>query len=258
VFTLGWSRRLRFLKRGILMPHSRVSLVLALALACAGVAHADIWNNGDLTTYTQSSWGGDPSVDGGAALLVGSYDTVYAGNFGLVTVGSSSVFTMTFTDADSVRTYLPSIGFFAPLNGSIMDPIATASGAFGGEVLGLELNVDFSDAALLPGTSGLRFGDLALDSFTGTLSVLNGLTVRQFLGDVNTLLGGGTAAFTIADLGGTVGGVNASFSDGTPTSFAQSHLVAPTTASTVPEPSSWLLMIPAVFGVVWSRRLRTL
>lgn len=236
------------------MAHSRISFLLAVALACAGTSHADIWNNGDLTTYTQSSWGGDPGVDGGAALLDASYDTVYAGNFGLVTVGSNSRFTMTFTDADSVRTYLPSIGFFAPLNGSVLNPISTASGAFGGEVLGLELNVDFSDAGLLPGSSGLRFGDLVLANFSPFFSPFNGLTVRQFLGDMNTLLGGGTTIFTIADLGGTVGALNAAFSDGTPTAFAQAHLVAPTSSSAVPEPSSLLLMITAMLGLGWYRK----
>src|SRR5581483_638461 len=164
---------------------------------------------------------------------------------GLVTVGSSTGFTMTFTDAASVRTYLPSIGPFAPLNGSVLDPILTSSGAFGGEVLGLELNVDFSDAGLLPGSSGLRFGDLLLENF-GAEPVFNGLTLRQFLGDVNTILGGGSSAFTIADLGSTVGDLNAAFSAGNPSAFAQTHLVAPTSSSTVPEPSSWALMITVV------------
>ena len=81
--------------------------LFVLLLACAGAANADIWHNGDLTTYSQSSWGGDPSFDAGAALLVASYDTVYAGTFGLVSVGSTSRFTMTFSDAASVLPYLP-------------------------------------------------------------------------------------------------------------------------------------------------------
>ena len=35
---------------------------------------------------------------------------------GGVVVGSASRFVMVFTDADSVRKYMPSIGPFAPLN----------------------------------------------------------------------------------------------------------------------------------------------
>jgi hypothetical protein len=62
---------------------------------------------------------------------------------------------------------------------------------FGGNVLALQLDVDFSDAGVLGGTSGLAFGDLRMCNFT-TLSALNGMTVRQYLALVNTLLGGGT------------------------------------------------------------------
>ena len=241
--------------KGVLIAHSRVSLVLALSLVGGSAAHADIWHAGDLTTYTQASWGGDPSLpDPGAALLVASYDAVYSSTFGIVTVGSASGFTMSFTDTDSVRAYLPSIGTFSPLNGSSLNPISTGSGGFGGEVLGLKFNVDFSDAGLLPGSSGLRFGDLLLENFSAE-PVFNGLTVRQFFGDLNVLLGGGSSAFKIADLGTTIQDINASFGNGTPTAFAQEHLVAPTSAGTVPEPSNWLPIF-AVFGLGWTRRLR--
>src|SRR2546422_298420 len=108
--------------------------------------------------------------------------------FGVVIVGSTSGFTMAFTDATSVQTYLPAIGPFAPLNGSVLNPISTSSRGFGGETLALELNVDFSDAGFLPGTSGIRFGDLILANFS-TVPAFNGLTVRQFLDDENTCLG---------------------------------------------------------------------
>ena len=101
------------------MLYSKLWMGLALVLAYADAAHGDTWHNGDLTTYTQSSWGGDPRIDGGAALLAARYDTVYAGTFGLVTVGSSSGFTMTFTDADSVIAYLPSIGFLRHSTGAL-------------------------------------------------------------------------------------------------------------------------------------------
>ncbi len=208
--------------------------LFVLLLACAGAANADIWHSGDLTTYTQASWGGDPGIDGGATLLDASFDTVYGATFG-VTVGSFSRFTMSFTDAGSVRAYMPSVGPFAPLNGTVLNPISTSSGAFGGEVLGLEFNVD-----------------LILENFS--TPAFNGLTVRQFLGDGNTLLGGGSSVFTIADLGTTVHDVNVSFFDGTPSTFAQQHLVAPTSA--VPEPSSLRLVIAVALGLGVPYRLR--
>lgn len=234
---------------------------LALLVAFSGTGRADVWQVGDLTTYHQGSWGGcNPTCgpfDGGAVLLDGSFNSVYAGTGGVI-VGSASGFTMVFTDADSVRAYLPSIGPYAPLSGSVVNPVSTVSGAFGGEVLALEFNVDFSDAGLLPAATGLRFGDLLLENFSNgpfvNQEAFNGLTVRQFLGDVNTLLSGGSSVFTIADIGTAISSLNASFFGGTPQLFAQEHLVAPTSASTVPEPSTWLFLIPAIFGLGWIRR----
>jgi hypothetical protein len=245
--------------------YSMTKNFLMLLLVCAGAANADTWQTGDLTTYNQGSWGGcvtncDPSFpDPGAVLLDASFNTVYAGTGGVI-AGSASKFTMAFTDADSVRAYMPSIGPFAPLNGSVVNPGSTPSGAFGGEVLALEFNVDFSDAGLLPGTSGLRFGDLILENFTAGPFVnqesFNGLTVRQFLADENILLSGGSTVFSIADLGTAASDMNASFSNGKPSAFAQAHLVAPASASTVPEPSGWLLMTAGCLGLVRTRRRR--
>src|SRR5712691_9790 len=223
--------------------------LFVLLLACASAANADIWHNGDLTTYTQASWGGDPGIDSGAALLDASFDTVYGATFG-VTVGSFSRFTMSFTDAGSVRAYMPSVGPFAPLNGTVLNPISTSSGAFGGNVLALQFNVDFSDAGFLPGASGIPFGNLILENFT-TMPALNGLTVRQFLADENTCLGGGSCLYSVTDLDFdlTLLNVNSSFFDGTPSTFAQQHLVAPVSASPVPEPSSLRLVIAVMLGL---------
>ena len=127
--------------------------VLAILLGCAGSARATVWNVGDLTTYTEANWGGDPPLDAGSILLTNSFDTVYGPTFG-VTVGSFSGFTLSFTSATTVLAYMPSIGPFAPLNGNELDVGSTASGGFGGETLGLEFNVDFSDAGLTSGNFG--------------------------------------------------------------------------------------------------------
>jgi hypothetical protein len=228
------------------------ALASLLCLLTARPACASSFQFGDFTTFTGADWGGTPGTDPGATALANLYDTVYAPTFGIVTVGSTSGYTMRFTDSQSVMGYLPSVGNFAPLNGNVLDPITTASGGFGGEVLGLELNVDFSDANVLPGTVGVPFGDMELTGF-GPGSPFDGLLVRQVLANVNTLLGGGTAAFTIADLGSLVGDLNASFSEGNPSTFAGNHLEAPTVAAPVPEPATLTLLGSALFVLGRSR-----
>lgn len=101
-------------------------------------------------------------------------------------------------------------------------------------MLALKLNIDFSDAGLLKGDcfqglmkggSPFRFGDLMLCNLSTSLSGLNGLTIRDFLPIVNTLLGGGTASFTIVDLTPVTADLNDSFGGGLASSFAQEHLM---------------------------------
>jgi hypothetical protein len=223
-------------------------------LGYAGSAGATVWQVGDETTFGQGLWGGVPGVDAGATLLVAKFDTVYASQGGVI-VGSPSGFTMIFTDSGSVLAYAPSIGVYAPLNGSALNPLSTSSGAFGGDVLALEFNVDFSDAGFLPAASDIPFGDLVLAGFS-TLPQLDGLTVRQFLGDMNTLLSGGSSIVSIGDIGGPpdfdpiLQSLNASFSSGTPEQFAQDHLVVPTvTVTPMPEPSSLAILIVGLLGL---------
>jgi hypothetical protein len=220
---------------------------IAAFLGYAASAGASVWQIGDETTYGQGIWGGVPGVDPGATLLAADFDTVYASKGGVI-VGSPSGFTMIFTDAASVLAYIPSIGPYAPLNGSALNPISTSAGAFGGDVLGLELNVDFSDAGFLPAASGIPFGDLVLEGFSA-LPQLDGLTVRQFLGDMNTLLSGESSIISINDIGDTLSLLNSSFGAGVPEQFAQDHLVAPTVVTPTPEPSNLAILIGGLLGL---------
>jgi hypothetical protein len=122
-------------------------------------------------------------------------------------------------------TYLPDVGPNGPLEANLIDPNTTSTGNFGADVTALKLNIDFSDAGLLPGNLDVPFGDLVLTNFTD-LTQLNGLTVRQFSAIVNTLLGGGSCgSFTIDDLDPVVASLNASFGDGIDSPFAEEHLV---------------------------------
>jgi hypothetical protein len=180
-----------------------------------------VWHNGDLVTYNQAAWGAGGVAD---ATLLGNYFNVYAGTGGQFALGSTSGFTATWTDPTVLASYMPASGPASALDANLIDPTITSAGVFGGNVAALKLNVDFSDAGVLVGNVSLKFGDATLCNFS-TLPALNGLSVRQFLGTVNTLLGGGSAAYSIAQLDPVTAELNAAFFAGTPDTFAQQQLV---------------------------------
>jgi hypothetical protein len=182
------------------------------------------WHTGDLTTYDQSAWGDPTSI--AATTLTSDFNSVYASTLGVVEVGipGTAGFSMQFSSSKAVTDYLPSVGTPAALSADLADPITSPSGEFGGAVLGLQLNVDFSDAGDLTANSGLQVGDLTVCALTSDTD-LNGQTVRQVLGIGNTALGGGTTTDSIADLDGVIADLNNSFSAGTVSTWAQDHLV---------------------------------
>jgi hypothetical protein len=183
------------------------------------------WTDGDMTTYSQALWGEDPTTTNAAGLLFDNYATVYASTFGVVEVGlhGAAGFSMQFTSGSDVLAYLPASGPIAPLDSDLLDPTSSSAGEFGGDVLALRLNVDFSDAGVTASSAGLRFGDLTLCGFS-SLSAINGLTVRQFLDDVNALLGGGSSVYDITSLDPVTVELNDAFVDSAASVFSQQHL----------------------------------
>jgi hypothetical protein len=175
------------------------------------------WSNGDMRTFTQNSYG-DSSSSGGAVVGL-NFSPVYGGA-GL-TIGATN--TLRFTNANAVFTYLPAVGPAGPLTGSLTDPITSSSGELGGEVLALQLNVDFSAANVI--TSAVDLGSLRFCNFSAVPS-LNGQTVANFLASANVLLGGGGGTLSASLTASVAAAVNSAFLDGVPSTFAQESLVA--------------------------------
>ena len=124
----------------------------------------------------------------------------------------------------------------------------------GGEMVALQLNVDFSDANYLTGTAGIPFGDLVLTDLAFA-EEFNGLTIRQFLAVANSILGGGANPTTDDELAALLVDVNGAFGGGAPTLWAQDHLVS-RLAQPLLEPTSLLLFGSAALGVLARMRRR--
>ena len=231
---------------------------MALTLACAGAAKADTFSTGQFVTYVQGDW-----AQGGVAnsLLAADYNTVYASTSEVLIVGVVGVpgqFNMAFTGEDTVAGYLPFIGTPAALTASFTNPTSTGTGIFGGDVVALKLNVDFSSAGFLSGTSSIPFGDLVLTNFpgvTGSVTSLNGLTVSQFLLDVaDPCLAGDACPAGLDNVAMVTNELNSTFDRGTVSTFADDHLALPSSVTPAPEPSSLVLLAPALASLAFLRR----
>jgi hypothetical protein len=184
------------------------------------------FQSGDFITHSQVSWG--TPMEQGGMVLQGHYDSVYASTAGQIEIGvpipGPAGFSIIFTSSGAALAYQPSTGPPAPLGADLVDPASSESGIFGGEVLGLRFNVDFSDAGHTLGAMSIPFGDLVIHSYA-EIPQVNGLTVREVLAQANILLGSGSVGYGITEANQLVSDLNYSFSGGLELlQFAQDHL----------------------------------
>lgn len=157
-----------------------------------------------LVTYSQADWGNSPRRTTAAALLATRFDDVYDGN---LSIGGGK--SLRFTGADAVRAFLPTSGRADSLQRSTTDPQDDCgAGVLAGEVLALQLNVDFSQAGVLP--VGLAYVKVVGGTFAGW-------RVSELLDLANAVLGGDNSALpqgvSRRDLAAALAAVNAG-SDG--------------------------------------------
>jgi hypothetical protein len=103
-------------------------------------------------TYTQGGWGSTPAGNNPGKFLQDNFTILY-GATGGVTVGKKTgapyAVTPNFlklTSAMKVEIFLPAGGKPSNLIRNYTDEASTSAGVFGGQVLALEISVDFSNA----------------------------------------------------------------------------------------------------------------
>jgi hypothetical protein len=218
-----------------------MSCVLALVFGASNARATTDWQSGDLVSYNQAAWVILPQA---SATLTNNFSAVYP-PFGVVEIGvpGSGGYSIVFSSPDTILHFLPTTGAPAALTTDLNNPVTTGAGIFAGDVLALQLDIDFADHGVLAGSSGFVFGDLVVHDLTGSAAGLNGLTVRDVDVILNSALGGEATAYQISDLSPIADELAASFNDGTVTSLAQDHLSAPEGSSPVPEPAGWAMML---------------
>ena len=239
-------------------PILRLSLlVLGLSLFFVSAARADTWSAGAVVTYNQSEWG-DPTNAAGI-LMDDNFDAIYASAGGVFEIGSTTPgFFMVFTGAVDLVDFLPTSGLPGPLDANLVNPFTSPTGLFGGEAAALKLNLDFSNAGLLPNSSGLLLGNLVLTGFSGSEASLNGMTVDQFFGLSQEALAGQATSIGLTDIDNITANINDAFDAGQVDSFAQDHLVAPGSSVAMPEPPTVLLAAVGVLAAAIFRKRRVL
>ncbi len=151
-------------------------------------------------TYTQGGWGTSPKGNNPGALLKNNFSKVYPG--GSVVIGGTKK--LTFTSASAIESFLPAGGTPGVLGASATNPSSSAAGVFAGQVLALQLSVDFSN-------QGITTGGLAnLKVISGSLS---GQTIAQVLALANSVIGGGSlpSGLTLSGLNDIVNSLNNNF-----------------------------------------------
>lgn len=172
-------------------------------------------------TFTQGGWGAKPAGNNPGQLLRANFATVYPAGVEIGIPGAGG-FSLKFTSSGAIEAFLPTGSTPGKLAADATNPTGnTAAGVLAGQVLALQLSVDFTAAGVL--------GSNAIGGFTlcntGNVA-LDGQTLSQVLAAANVALGGGALPYGLSysGLNTLITNLNEGFDNGNTSAWAAAHI----------------------------------
>jgi hypothetical protein len=163
---------------------------------------------GQFRTQSQGGWGVNPAGENPGTYLHDHFAAVYPSGLSVGCTGGYSVY---YSNASTVTTFLPAGGTAAVLTFNITDPDAKViKNVLIGQVTALAINVAFDYADPNFGPAQGNLADLVISS-----GQFAGMSVSQFLSIANSVLGGCNNSYTADAINQTASSINANFVDGT-------------------------------------------
>ena len=188
------------------------------------VAAGDEFKDKEYCTFTQEEWGALPAGSNAGTLLAFNFAKVYPK--GYVLIGTESGFNARFSLA-GVQKFLPATQAPGGFSAKLVDPATTSAGSLGGEVLALQLSVDFN-RALVTGTANNNIPSLIYNG--DAKDALNGKSIAEILSVTNSVLAGEAmlpAGYTLTRHNALIRNLNAAFDNCAVSAWALAHLSAP-------------------------------
>jgi hypothetical protein len=172
---------------------------------------------------------------GGSVTLGGSYTVTFKNSTVTTIKKHGKTYTtnvVTVTGPQAIELYLPAGKTAGQLTASLVNPDKTSAGVFGGQVLALRLNVDFSGPVNPAGLGNLKYCAVDLPS-------LIGVNVSGILAKAQAVLGGATPAsqglyqqdgitpMSVTQVSDLITKLNEAFDNCQPTDWANNHLCLP-------------------------------
>jgi hypothetical protein len=169
-------------------------------------------------TFTQGGWGNTAHGGNPGSIRDAFFNTVYPNGVligeqtGSGVLNNASPWTAAFTSAEAVQNFLPAGSTPRALTQDWIDPTdnKNVGGVFGGQVLSLQLAVDFSDAQVGPWAGKDILGDLKVD----------GVAIRDWLAEANLALSGVSTPHSISFLNSLITSINEAFDGCRESNFA--------------------------------------